>query len=153
MRTAKNPSPGALRHHRGATAVEFALILPLLMTLVLGCVDFGRFAYNYIAVTNAARAGASYAIMNNYSASSLAAWRTAVKKAARDEIELQTGYSASNLAVSDPVVIKDPLPRNLRRVRVTASYKFTTLVNWNWPLLRIPNSFDMTRQVEMRMIR
>lgn len=153
MRTAKNPSTGACRHRRGASAVELAVILPLLMTIVLGTVDFGRFAYNYIAVANAARAGASYAIMNNYSASSLAAWRTAVKEAARDEMKLQTGYSASNLTVSDPVVTKDPPPSNLRRVRVTASYTFTTLVNWNWPLLSIPNSISMTRQVEMRMIR
>ena len=30
------------------------------MTLLLGAVDFGRFAYNYIAVTNAARAGAAF---------------------------------------------------------------------------------------------
>ena len=67
MRTAKNPSTWARRHRRGAAAVELAMILPVLMTIVLGCVDFGRFAYNYIAVTNAARAGASYAIMNNYS--------------------------------------------------------------------------------------
>jgi Flp pilus assembly protein TadG len=44
------------RSRRGAAAVEFALILPLLVTLVLACVDFGQFAYNYIAVTNAARA-------------------------------------------------------------------------------------------------
>ena len=49
----------ARRHRRGVTAVEFALILPLLMTIVLGCVDYGRFAYDYIAVTNAARAGTS----------------------------------------------------------------------------------------------
>ena len=66
MRTAKNSSAGARRHRRGAAAVEFAVILPLLVTIVLGCVDFGRFAYNYIALTNAARAGAAFGCMNVY---------------------------------------------------------------------------------------
>jgi Flp pilus assembly protein TadG len=47
------------RRRRGAAAAELAMILPLMLILVLGCVDFGRFAYSYIAVTNAARAGAA----------------------------------------------------------------------------------------------
>jgi Flp pilus assembly protein TadG len=42
---------------RGASATELAIILPLFITIVLSCVDFGRFAYTYIAVSNAARAG------------------------------------------------------------------------------------------------
>jgi Flp pilus assembly protein TadG len=43
---------------RGAAAVELALVLPVLLTLVLGIVDFG-FAFNAkIAVTQAAREGA-----------------------------------------------------------------------------------------------
>ena len=46
---------------RGVSAVEFALILPLLLTLVGGAVDFGRCFYTHIAVTNAARAGAESA--------------------------------------------------------------------------------------------
>src|SRR2546423_13511130 len=48
----------SVRH--AVAAVELAVLLPVLTTIVLGCVDFGRFAYNYIAVTNAARAGAAY---------------------------------------------------------------------------------------------
>ena len=40
---------------RGAVAVEFALILPILLMLVLGIVEFGR-AYNtQISLTHAAR--------------------------------------------------------------------------------------------------
>jgi Flp pilus assembly protein TadG len=42
---------------RGAAAVEFALLLPLLLMLVLGTIEFGR-AYNaQIILTNAARDG------------------------------------------------------------------------------------------------
>jgi Flp pilus assembly protein TadG len=47
-----------LRSERGSIAVEFALILPLLIALLLGIVEFGR-AYNaQITVTAAAREGA-----------------------------------------------------------------------------------------------
>ena len=54
----------------------------------------------------------------------------------------QTGYSPANLTVPDPDVTQDPTT-GLRRVQVTASYPFTTIVNWNWPGLRIPSSFTM----------
>src|SRR5437899_8835587 len=76
---------------RAGAAAELAFILPLLVTLVLGAVDFGRCAYYYIAVTNAARAGAQYAIMNNYTASTQSAWQTNVKQAITDEMSQQVG--------------------------------------------------------------
>ncbi len=42
---------------RGAAAVEFAILLPVLLMLVLGTIEFGR-AYNaQITLTNAARDG------------------------------------------------------------------------------------------------
>lgn len=47
-----------LRSERGSVAVEFALILPILVAVLLGIVEFGR-AYNaQITVTAAAREGA-----------------------------------------------------------------------------------------------
>jgi Flp pilus assembly protein TadG len=46
------------RSDRGAVAVEFALILPILLTILLGILEFGL-AYNaQITITNAAREGA-----------------------------------------------------------------------------------------------
>ncbi|ACL42391.1 TadE family protein (plasmid) [Pseudarthrobacter chlorophenolicus A6] len=47
-----------LRSERGSVAVEFALILPILIAVLLGIMEFGR-AYNaQITVTAAAREGA-----------------------------------------------------------------------------------------------
>ncbi|MEU4194824.1 TadE/TadG family type IV pilus assembly protein [Kribbella sp. NPDC026611] len=43
---------------RGATAVEFALLLPLLLLVVLGIVDFGRMLNAQQNLTQAAREGA-----------------------------------------------------------------------------------------------
>jgi len=43
---------------RGAVAVEFALLLPLLLMIVLGIVDFGRMLNAQVTLTQAAREGA-----------------------------------------------------------------------------------------------
>jgi len=40
--------------------VEFALVLPLLLLIVLGAMDFGRMFYTKMVLTNAAREGANY---------------------------------------------------------------------------------------------
>jgi len=48
----------ALRGEQGAAAVEFALVLPLLMLLIFGIVDFGRMLNAQIVLTEAAREGA-----------------------------------------------------------------------------------------------
>ena len=49
---------------RGAAAVEFALVLPLLLLLVFGIIDFGR-AYNaQVTLTQAAREGARLAALS-----------------------------------------------------------------------------------------
>ncbi|WP_205999296.1 TadE/TadG family type IV pilus assembly protein [Paraburkholderia sp. Ac-20342] len=43
---------------RGAAAVELALVLPLLLALIFGSVQFGWFVNNYLMLTNAAALGA-----------------------------------------------------------------------------------------------
>ncbi|NKX52544.1 pilus assembly protein, partial [Arthrobacter deserti] len=43
---------------RGAVAVEFALILPILVALLLGIMEFGRAYYTQITLANAAREAA-----------------------------------------------------------------------------------------------
>lgn len=45
-------------HHIGQSLVEFALILPLFVLLVIGIFDIGRAFFAYIAISNAAREGA-----------------------------------------------------------------------------------------------
>ena len=49
---------------RGAVAVEFALLLPVLLLLVIGIMEFGR-AYNVqISASQAGREGARYVAVN-----------------------------------------------------------------------------------------
>src|SRR5215469_8310359 len=48
---------------RGAAAVEFALLLPLLLLLVFGIIDFGRALNAQITLTQAAREGSRLAAL------------------------------------------------------------------------------------------
>ncbi|TFD19264.1 TadE/TadG family type IV pilus assembly protein [Cryobacterium sp. TMS1-13-1] len=50
---------------RGAVAVEFALLLPVLVLLVFGIFEFGRVYNAQISITNAAREGARYMAIHN----------------------------------------------------------------------------------------
>ena len=52
------------RFARGQSIVEFALVAPLLILLVLALFDFGRAVYAYNAISNAAREGARVAIVD-----------------------------------------------------------------------------------------
>ncbi|GAB5078104.1 TadE family protein [Arthrobacter sp. AD-310] len=62
---------------RGAAAVEFAILLPLLLMLVLGIIEFGR-AYNaQITLTNAARDGVRVMAIANDPTGARAAARNA----------------------------------------------------------------------------
>lgn len=56
------------RHHvvqgqRGSTAIEFALILPVIATLLFGMIDFGRLLYTKEVLNNAVREAARTGIV------------------------------------------------------------------------------------------
>ncbi len=133
-------------HRRAATALEFAVILPVLLTLVLGCVDFGRFAHTYIVVTNAARAGASFATVNPYTAETYSLWKDCVRDAVEQEMTGLNRFDAEELAVLT-TVIAGTAPQWDAQVEV--SYPFQTLIDWPG----LPNSIELRQSVVMRTIR
>ena len=50
------------RGEEGAAAVEFAIVLPVLMLFLAGFIDFGSLFFWQHTVTNASRAGARYGV-------------------------------------------------------------------------------------------
>ena len=48
--------------HRGQGLVEFALILPVFLLLILGIIEFGRLMVTYSSISTASRDAARYAI-------------------------------------------------------------------------------------------
>jgi Flp pilus assembly protein TadG len=49
------------RRQRGQSLAEFTLVLPLLLIILAGALDLGRLYFAYVAVTDVAGEGASYA--------------------------------------------------------------------------------------------
>ncbi len=61
-----NSATGRLKSERGAELIEFALIFPLLLLVMLGIVDFGFMFQRYEVLTNATREGARIAVLPGY---------------------------------------------------------------------------------------
>jgi Flp pilus assembly protein TadG len=85
-------NPASLRDESGVALVEFALVLPLLLLLLFGMLDFGK-AFNYwIDETHLANETARWAVVNsNPGSGTLQAW--ALSQA--DTAELQNGGTSS----------------------------------------------------------
>ena len=52
------------KREKGQSAVEFALVLPILLLIVCGILDFGWLFYNQLSVENACREGARVGCVN-----------------------------------------------------------------------------------------
>jgi len=63
---AMNSLTRRVRSERGAELIEFALVLPVLLMIVLGIADFGFLFQRMEVVTNAAREGARIAVLPGY---------------------------------------------------------------------------------------
>lgn len=109
------------REERGQAVVEMALVLPVLVLLVVGILEFGRLFGAYLTVAHAAREGA----------------RLAVTGATDAEIEDLVRRQASSLdGASDParltVSVTPPFSERTAGTRVTVSvdYGFEFLLPW-----------------------
>ena len=85
------------RAEKGQALVEFALVLPLLLALLCGIIDFGWLYYNQITLNNAAREGARYAVIH-YDPSE--DWKDAAETRM---LTSMAGVSSAAAIVSDPV--------------------------------------------------
>jgi Flp pilus assembly protein TadG len=96
---------------RGAAAIEFALLFPLLMLIVFGTIDFGRALNAQITLTQAAREGARLDALG------------------QPNVVSQTQAAATGLSPVDVTVTACPLgtgPTGNAVVNVSYSFNFVT---------------------------
>jgi Flp pilus assembly protein TadG len=98
---------------RGATAVEVALLMPILLVLVMGIVDFGRALHAQITLTQAAREGVRVAALKQPDP----AGRT------RDAA---TGFDPADVGVAVTACPATPTPGSDAEVKVTYTFEFVT---------------------------
>ncbi|MFX4287862.1 TadE/TadG family type IV pilus assembly protein [Janibacter sp. G349] len=72
-------APSGLRtaRDRGAAAVEMAIVLPLLLLVLGGIIDFGRYFLAEVQLTNAVREGARVMVISEDSAETIQRVQTA----------------------------------------------------------------------------
>ena len=105
---------GSLREERGASAVEFAFVLPLLLVLVVGIAEFGRAFQVSGTLSAAAREGVrTMALQNNQTAA-----RTTVRNVASSLSPALTDAQIAITPASCPVTYP-----NSTNVTVTISYR------------------------------
>jgi TadE-like protein len=108
-----------------AQLVEFALVLPMLLLVVLGIAEFGFIFQRYEVVTNAAREGARMAVLPGY---------TSADVIARLKVYVSDGRVPTTVANPNVVVTNVTIPVgaglppiNAKRVTVTYTHSYTFL--------------------------
>jgi Flp pilus assembly protein TadG len=82
------------RDDAGVALVEFALVLPLLMLLLFGMIEFGKAVNYWIDESHLANTGARYAVVNNWPTKGTGTLQDYVKSLS-DTGELKNGGSTS----------------------------------------------------------
>jgi len=102
----------------GAALIEFAIVLPLMLLVLFGTIDFGLLFQRYQVVTNAAREGARIAVLPGYS--------DADAEARVTEFLTAGGLNEALLSAPTPVRTCEPLGSQwINVVSVTVEYPYT----------------------------
>ena len=107
----------------GAAMVEFALILPLLMTLVLGLMDFGKAINYWIDQTHLANEAARWAAVNRNPGAAASQTLQQYIKGQADSADLRDSLNGAKICVDYPLggtpKVGDPV-----RVRIQYVYSW-----------------------------
>lgn len=99
-----------LRCERGAVAVEFALILPVLLLIVMGTIEFGRVYSQFQVFNGAAREGARCAAVQSTPFSDCVVQEridSAAQPYEPDE-DAAVSVACSDTTIGDPVTVSWP---------------------------------------------
>lgn len=122
------------RQARGQSLVEFALVVPIFVLIVLGIFDVGRAVFNYSTVANAAREGAREAVVNQDA--------VAVRAAAKD--------AGIGLGLTDADITLAPCAAQDCPYSVTVTYDYEPVTPLIGPLFNPTLSSTAVMPVEFK---
>ena len=128
-------------NERGAAAAEFALLLPVLLTILFAIIEFGMIMYSREVVTNAAREGTRAGIVQG-----------PPKRTAGEIIAIANNY-LTNTGVNPANVTFTVAGEGLvnpNTLTVTATYPYNFLIPWIPAITGIPNPLTIQAQTVMR---
>ncbi len=138
--------------NRGVAAIEFAIIVPMLVTMVVCTVDLGMGIYRNMQVQNAAQAGARYAMTHSFDAtliSNAVAGATGLQGIVASPSPSQYCGCATNAGIA-PITCGSTCPVGAvygTYVNVSAQGSYATIV----PYPLIANNFTLTAQASVRV--
>jgi Flp pilus assembly protein TadG len=115
-----------LRSERGAELIEFALVFPVLLLVVLGIVDFGFLFQRMEVVTNAAREGARMAVLPGYTKADVE--NRVCNYILTGGVPMTTCGAAGNTLVTVnmafPIAMPSGAPMSAKRVEVVYTHNY-----------------------------
>lgn len=142
-----------VRSDSGASLLELSIVAPVLIILVIGLIEVGRYTFMGILAANAARAGAQYGAQDLTHAND----PTGIAAAAKTDGQNLTPWvvatpmlfcSQNNSNVTCPVAPSTPAPGVIYYVKVQVTGTFTNLMHYPG----IPNNIPVSGTSVMRVI-
>lgn len=128
-------------NERGAVAAEFALLLPVLLMMVIGTIEFGMIMYSRELITNASREGARAGIV-----------QVAPKPGAGAITTIAMNYlTGTGINPADiTVTVAGAGGANPNTLTVTTSYRYPWLFPYIPTLLGLPRPLPLSGRAIMR---
>jgi Flp pilus assembly protein TadG len=132
---------------RGAAAVETALVMLPLLTLVFGIFEYSRLLMDWNLLNNAAREGCRYALVNNTSTTISSDVQNIVtsRMAGEDSHFNSFTVTVTGTHSGASATVNSLAPGDLVTVTVTGNYKFMNVI----PMIPMPTTIAITSAVTM----
>jgi len=128
-------------NERGAVAAEFALLLPVILLILFGTIEFGMIMYSRELITNASREGARAGIIQVSPKPTTGAITTIVTN-------YLTGTGINPTAVT--IAVTGAGGANPATLTVTATYQYPWLIPYIPTVLGFPSPLPLTGRTIMR---
>jgi Flp pilus assembly protein TadG len=144
-----------LRSEKGASVVEFALLAPVMIFLLVGLIEIGRFTFFAILAANAARTGALYGAQTLHTADDGPGMTQYAENDGQNFIQWKTPIATALCSVSGgapaPCVPSSgggPPTNTIYYVQVQVTGQYSTIFNYPG----IPNPVTVTGNSLQRVI-
>jgi len=118
----------SIKNKHGATAVEFALVLPLLLLVVFGIIEFGFLLYDKAIITNASREAARRACVYSESINPTSV-SSIIGEIVSDYGSLPIQIPSKAITAADISITPDPATANSGDyITATVRYNYTFLI-------------------------
>jgi Flp pilus assembly protein TadG len=128
-------------NERGAVAAEFALLLPVILLILFGTIEFGMIMYSREVITNASREGARAGIIQVSPKPTAGAITTIATTYLTG-----TGINPANVTIT----VTGAGGANPATLTVAATYRYPWLIPYIPTVLGLPRPLPLTGQTIMR---